>query len=147
MNTTLTSSRTVEAGRRRHGGLVVGVALATTVVAGSLVVGLRRAGSDPDHRTELGWLATRAAAERDAYVAGVAAASREELAGAFGNVPFNTVVLPGTPQWLPATYPTLSDEPTLAEAWRSRSGAFVEWVSEAQPERLAAAFGNAPVEP
>jgi hypothetical protein len=143
MNTTLNVSNPVVIGRRRLCTLIAGVAITSAAVSASFVAGLPEAGSNPAKPTvELGDLAARTAAQRDHYIAGIAAATPTELAAAFGNVPLAPVVLPATPQDLPAGYP---NGPFGSGA--ASSDGYVDWVEAASPAELAAAFGNVPVEP
>src|SRR5262245_62971732 len=106
MNTAIVTPGKLVIGRRSLGGLIVGIAAASAVAGGLITATAIDRDSATSSRPE--W-------QSDEHVTGVLAASPEELAAAFGNVPF---------------------DPDAA-----RSDAFVAGVLAASREELAATFG------
>ena len=116
MNTTIAAPGKLVIGRRRLGGLIVGVA-ATSAALSGVLVGISLTDGAPHSDAARDRRASQL--QHTEFVEWAQHASREELAGAFN---YTSYAVP------------------LAEGWRARSAEFVEWAQQASPEELAGAF-------
>jgi hypothetical protein len=118
MNTTIAAPGQLVIGRRRLGGLIVGVAVTSASLSG-VVVGI--ASTDGAPHSDAARDRSASQPQHTEFVEWAQQASPEELAGAFN---YTSYAVP------------------LADAWRARSAEFVEWADRASPEELAWAFDH-----
>lgn len=136
MNTALVP-QTITIGRRRFGGLLTALAAGSAVVGGAIAaVAVDVTGDRAETTPAVEFSPTE-------HVQGVQAASPQELAATYGNVPFGPSlsetytagVLAASPEERAATYGNVPFKRWLSEE-------YVAGVLAASPEQLAATYGR-----